>query len=105
MKIKAVGKLRHHFHGDYSATIALGFESEEERDSAYSYITNISNSFQKSEKANHVMVGTFSSEELDKVKAAFEPLRIDPVCELFDCKRKCSTTYAPRTTPRPSGWS
>jgi len=84
--MKAKGRLVHHFHGNYWFQLVLIFETEDQAIETLSKFPSVLD-FAKASTAKSLF--TFGDKDkLEEVKAFLEPLRIDSVCELLDCKRK-----------------
>jgi hypothetical protein len=63
--MKAHGQLRHHFHGEYSATIAVQFESAEHADQA---LSKLGDGWKVGDKASNALIWFGNSEALKKCK-------------------------------------
>jgi hypothetical protein len=112
MKITAKGALRHRFHGDYSAVVALSFESATDADAAHRVLGA---PWKRSERSPlpliYGLVWVGDSAALAVLKVALTvagiELTIDP-CGYGHCKDKCkgaeidglahSIDYGPRFT-------
>ena len=74
MKIKANGRLAHHFHGNYWATIVIGTDSP--KDSAL-IASQLGEGWSTSLRDKRALVWTGNSEELDACETILESLGAD----------------------------
>lgn len=81
---KAIGILRHHFHGEYSCTIGLQFPDAESADRAR---VSLGEPWHVGERSPAVLLATLTSDELDAFKAHHKP--VTTPCGRKGCRHKC----------------
>ncbi len=83
----AQGRLRHRFHGDYSAVVVLAFETKEAAHAAHIFLLGPQWSVAISDP--RALVATMTTPELDSFKATWaQHITIDP-CIWRHCRGKC----------------
>ncbi len=86
---EVTGRVRHRFHGDYSAVIILDAGTASARPHLEAWLRQqappLKLPWRPSESALSTVV---SSEELETIEEWIEPLRTDGPCRLFDCRRR-----------------
>ena len=85
--VEAKGRLRHHFWGDYRATIALAFL---DAGSAADALIILGKGWKLSEREPKALIWHGGGEDFERVKAQLAGfgLKIDP-CGRKDCRRQC----------------
>jgi sugar phosphate isomerase/epimerase len=88
MKITARGMLRHYFHGNYSATVALMFDSPEEAAAA---LPRLGEGWEIIAGSPATCIWQGGTDALKAVKAKFasEGFKLTVDCGLSSCKGKC----------------
>jgi len=94
MEIKTEGQLRHRFHGDYSAVIALSFESEKAASLALPLLPN----WHHGEKNKSILVWVGDSDALKGVKTLLgkfgaDERKIDSLAKSVDYGERFSCTF------------
>lgn len=87
-KVKAEGCLFHHFHGEYSSTVALAFANESEARSA---LSTLGSGWKVGQKNANILVWSGTSEELEILKKDLDEkfLRKNFPCGWKHCKGQC----------------
>lgn len=82
--VKAEGRLRHCFHGEYSAMVALLFQDERKATDALSVLGS---AWKRSPQLPNALLGTLTKVQLDAFKWRFSP-KAHP-CGRKSCKSGC----------------
>jgi hypothetical protein len=94
MKVRAEGWLKHHFCGDYCATIVLAFPDAASAKDALPKLPG----FKPGEKSPNALVACLSGDAFESAKTAIEALRVDSDRRepIDSCSQ--SIDYGPRFT-------